>query len=86
MLKGRFLRKKVVRCAAIIIQNSEYAVHLKMEKDATLGAVMAVRIAEVVFANLFLVEDNAIVTVKNQFKLIHVVCLYMLVMSTYIYN
>lgn len=79
----------MVRCAAIIIQNSEYAVHLKnlkMEKDATVGALMVVRIAEVVFANLFLVEDNAIVTVKNQFKLIHVVCLYMLVMSTYIYN
>lgn len=54
----------MVPCAAIHIQHSEYAIHLKMRTDATLGVLVVVLMAKVVLANIFFMEDNATVSIN----------------------
>ncbi|CAH2058174.1 unnamed protein product, partial [Thlaspi arvense] len=58
------LLRKVIRCAAILIQNSENAIQLKMKSDATIGVLKVVIMAKVVSASIFIMEDNAIVSVN----------------------
>lgn len=59
------LKDPEIRCAVTHMRNLELAKRTKTERDATNGVVMDVIIRKAGFANVLLVEQNAIVTVEK---------------------